>query len=292
MCTPWDVPSVDLLEEFDVPAYKIASADFTNWPLIQRVVDTGKPVILSTGMSPEAEVAEITSRLKERKAVFALLHCNSTYPAPFSDINLNWMPKLKAYSSVVGYSGHERGTAVSLGAVGMGAKIIERHLTLDRNMEGPDHAASLEPSEFRDLVKGIRELESALGDGSERKISQGEMINRENLSKSLVASKPLDKGHILEEDDFLVRSPGLGLSPLRIHDLLGKPLLRQMEFEDYFLRLIFFQRQLEAEPTLLNGLGVSPFGIMISLTTMRLLNPISLNFIYPIRIWSWTFRNI
>ena len=234
ICTPWDITSVELLEQFEVPAYKIASADLTNWPLINRVVETGKPIILSTGMSAENEVAEIAFRLKEKKSDFALLHCNSTYPAPFSDINLRWMQKLKKHSDITGYSGHERGSAVSLGAVALGAQIIERHLTLDRNMEGPDHAASLEPDEFIDLVKGVREIEVALGDGNERRVSQGEMINRENLSKSLVASRALNKGHILSEADFLVRSPGMGVSPLRLQEFLGKPLVRKKCKEDYF----------------------------------------------------------
>ena len=217
-----------------MPAYKIASADLTNRPLIEYVASKNKPLILSTGMSSEDEIKDVAGRLTNCKASFALLHCNSTYPAPFADINLRWMMSLTKFANVVGYSGHERGIAVSLGAVGLGSKIIERHLTLDRNMEGPDHAASLEPEEFHQLVKGVRELELSLGRGDHRSVSQGEMINRENLSKSLVASKALARGHVLEPNDIEVKSPGLGLSPLLISELVGIQLKRDMEPEDYF----------------------------------------------------------
>jgi N-acetylneuraminate synthase len=234
MCTPWDVSSVELLETFEVPAYKIASADLVNWPLISRVIATGKPLILSTGMSSDGEVGLIASKLRDHSATFAMLHCNSTYPAPFADINLSWMKSLAKYSKFIGYSGHERGTAVSLGAVALGAHVIERHLTLDRSMEGPDHAASLEPEEFCALVAGVRELELAIGQGNSRNVSQGEMINRENLSKSLVAARSLMSGKVLEADDLMVRSPGLGLSPLRADELIGKTLKRNMDVEDYF----------------------------------------------------------
>ena len=182
MCTPWDIDSVDALEALNVQAYKVASADLTNLPLIEKLIQTQKPIILSTGMSSFAEICVTTDFLNSKKADFALLHCNSTYPAPFRDINLKWIKKLKNIHSLIGYSGHERGIAVTLAAVGLGAKVVERHFTFDRTMEGPDHAASLEPTEFQALISGIREIEDALGDGIERVISQGEMINRENLA--------------------------------------------------------------------------------------------------------------
>ena len=211
MCTPWDETSVDLLESWGVKAYKVASADLTNHFLIDRLVDTGKPLILSTGMSTEVEIVETANYLKKKNIKFYLLHCNSTYPAPIQDINLKWLNAIKKIHPNVGYSGHERGINISLGAVALGARIIERHFTLDRNMEGPDHAASLEPKEFKKLVEGIREVEVALGDGSEKRISQGEMINRENLGKSLVASRPIKSGTILKKEHISVRSPGQGL---------------------------------------------------------------------------------
>ena len=199
MCTPWDSKSVDVLESFSVPAYKVASADLTNLPLLDKLSKTQKPLILSTGMSSSKEIQISSNFLNIRKVDFAFLHCNSTYPAPLHDINLNWLNKLKEIHPLVGYSGHERGINVTLAAVAIGAKVIERHFTLDRMMEGPDHAASLEFDEFLTMIKGIREIEEALGSAKlkERALSQGEMINRENLGKSLVASKPLSKGTIL-----------------------------------------------------------------------------------------------
>jgi len=234
MCTPWDTESVAVLEGFNVPAYKIASADLTNLPLIENLVATKKPLILSTGMSTSSEIQITTDFLNVRNAEFVLLHCNSTYPAPFHDINLSWLAKLRDIHPLVGYSGHERGISVSLAAVGLGAKVIERHFTFDRTMEGPDHAASLEQHEFKALVAGIREIEQALGGGVDRVVSQGEMINRENLSKSLVSTGEVKKGTILEAKHIKVRSPGQGLSAQSYDQLLGRKLQRDMRNEDYF----------------------------------------------------------
>ena len=234
MCTPWDEKSIEALESFGVKAYKVASADLTNLPLLDILSKTGKPLIISTGMSREDEVIEVKSFLEKREVEFAFLHCNSTYPAPFQDINLNWIKYLKKIHPLVGYSGHERGTAVSLAALSLGACIIERHFTLDRNMEGPDHAASLEYDEFKTLIKGIREVEMALGSGEKRKLSQGEMINRENLGKSLVSSKNLVSGTIIKPEHIKVLSPGQGISPLKYDQLIGKELKREMNFEDFF----------------------------------------------------------
>ncbi len=233
LCTPWDFKSVEVLESMGVEAYKVASADLTNLPLIEKLIQTKKPLILSTGMSHESEIEQVVSFLNDKKANFALLHCNSTYPAPFHSINLNYLQQLKKIHPTIGYSGHERGLAVSLAAVTLGAKILERHFTLDRNLEGPDHAASLEFNKFQELISGVREIEQALGTGV-KKVSQGELINRENLAKSIVSSKSLSKGHIITKDDILIRSPGLGLSALKLNDLLGKELSHDMEEEDYF----------------------------------------------------------
>lgn len=234
LCTPWDAESVSVLESLGVQGYKVASADLTNLPLLERLVATKKPLILSTGMSSVEEIEFAADFLSNRSAIFAMLHCNSTYPAPFHDINLAWIRKLREIHPLVGYSGHERGIAVSLAAVGLGAKIIERHFTFDRSMEGPDHAASLEPLEFKMLVEGIREIDEALGDGHERNVSQGEMINRENLAKSLVAASELAKGTLIEPHHLKVRSPGQGLSVQHYEKLLGRCVQRDMQEEDYF----------------------------------------------------------
>lgn len=234
LCTPWDKRSIDVLETMAVPAYKVASADLTNLPLLDKLCSTSKPLILSTGMSSREEVQITVSFLNQRKANFVLLHCNSTYPAPLHDIQLKWMEQLRGIHPLIGYSGHERGTAVTLAAVALGACLVERHFTLDRSMEGPDHAASLEHEEFRRLIEGIREIEQALGDGGERRISQGEMINRENLGKSLVAAMPLAKGTIITPEHVQVRSPGQGLSPQHYEQLLGRTLQHDLNEEDFF----------------------------------------------------------
>lgn len=234
MCTPWDSDSVRDLEFFNVQAYKVASADLTNLPLIDTLVSTQKPLILSTGMSSKEEIQITVNFLNKKKAEFALLHCNSTYPAPLHDINLNFINKLREIHPLIGYSGHERGIAVTLAAVGLGAKIVERHFTFDRDMEGPDHSASLEREEFKLLVSGIREIEEGLGDGLVRKISQGEMINRENLAKSLVASQDLVKGTTIKSEHLKVLSPGQGLSAQNYSKLLDRVLTRDMLEEDYF----------------------------------------------------------
>lgn len=236
MCTPWDNLSVDVLEDFGVPAYKVASADLTNMPLLDRLAQSGKPLILSTGMSTSEEVKFTADFLNKRNVEFALLHCNSTYPAPLHDINLKWMNKITDVHPIVGYSGHERGVSVSLGAVALGASIIERHFTLDREMEGPDHAASLTVDQFSELTKGIRELEEALGSDRERVVSQGEMINREVLGKSLVSTMPLSAGTLLTAKHIKVISPGQGLSPQNYEALVGKTLRHNMAEEDFFFR--------------------------------------------------------
>ena len=236
MCTPWDLKSIEILQSFNVQAYKVASADLTNIPLIYSLIETKNPLILSTGMSTLEEIKFTANYLDKYEASYALLHCNSTYPAPVQDINLNFLPTLKKIHNTVGYSGHERGINVTLAAVALGASIVERHFTLDRLMEGPDHAASLEFEEFKSLVLGIREIEKALGNGDSRSLSQGEMINRENLGKSLVAARELQKGDIITAADIKILSPGQGVSPQNFESLLGKKLHRDISYEDYFFK--------------------------------------------------------
>ena len=235
LCTPWDASSVATLETFGVKAYKVASADLTNLPLLAKLAATGKTLIVSTGMSTTEEIKAAAQFLDQRATPYVLLHCQSTYPAALHNIHLRFMETLKGIHPAVGYSGHERGIAVSIGAVALGAIVIERHITLDREMEGPDHAASLQPEEFRALVAGIREVEAARGEPlAERALSQGELINRENLAKSLVAARDLPAGAVITEADIAVKSPGQGLSPLKMPALLGRRLSRAMAADDYF----------------------------------------------------------
>ncbi|UQR60737.1 N-acetylneuraminate synthase family protein [Bradyrhizobium sp. C-145] len=237
LCTPWDAKSVAVLEGFGVQAYKVASADLTNLPLLACLAATGKTLIVSTGMSTTDEIKAAAKFLDDRNAGYVLLHCQSTYPAALHNIHLRFMETLREIHPAVGYSGHERGIAVSTAAVALGAVVIERHITLDREMEGPDHAASLEPEEFKALVSGIREVEAARGEKlAERALSQGELINRENLAKSLVAARDLPAGTMISESDIAVKSPGQGLSPLKMPALLGRKLTRTMAADDYFFQ--------------------------------------------------------
>lgn len=234
MCTPWDEPSVDRLAAFDVPALKIASADLCNPYLIEKAASLGKPLILSTGMSFEAEIVRAIRQLQTIGVPFALLHCNSAYPAPESDIQLGYIARLKELHDVIGYSGHERGTAITIAAVALGATIVERHITLDRNMEGPDHLASLEPNEFRQLVDGIRQVEAALPwTGPGRHASQGELLNRENLGKSVIAARTIEEGEVFAPALLRVASPGQGLAPYRLEELLGKKAHRNIAQGDF-----------------------------------------------------------
>ncbi len=235
LASAFDADSADFLEKLGVPAYKVASADLTNLPLLDHLVKKGKPLILSTGMSHMHEVEITVEFLKERGAQFALLHCNSTYPAAFEDINLRFMHQLRRFGVPVGYSGHERGIAVSTVASALGASIIERHLTLDRTMDGPDHAASLEPQGFKKMVRDIRQVAQALGTGQEKFISRGEILNREVLGKSLVAARRILPGEMITADMITVKGPALGISPQYYTQLLGRKAERIIEEDEPFL---------------------------------------------------------
>lgn len=235
LCTPWDKKSVDFLESLGVQAYKISSADLTNIPLIKYISSKGKPMILSTGMSSNEEIKHTVSILKNIKTNFALMHCNSTYPSPYRDINLRFMQKLSGdYSVITGYSGHEKGISVTLAAVAMGAKIVERHFTIDKTMQGPDHSASLEPSELKELVSNIRIIESAMGH-PHKKLSRGEILTREGLAKSIVSRAFIKKGEIIKENMLDVKGPGKGLSPQLLDKLINKPAKRDIKPDDLFL---------------------------------------------------------
>jgi sialic acid synthase SpsE/sugar phosphate isomerase/epimerase len=235
LASAFDIKSADFLASLEVPAYKVASADLTNLPLLEYLSGLGKPLILSTGMSRMEEVEYTVNFLKERDVEFALLHCNSTYPAAFEDINLRFMERLRKFGVPVGYSGHERGIAVSTVASALGASIIERHITLDRTMDGPDHAASLEPHGFKKMVRDIRQVTFALGSGEEKFISRGEILNREVLGKSLVAARDITLGETIRPEMVTVKGPALGLSPQHYNELLGRTAIRDLAEDEPFL---------------------------------------------------------
>lgn len=231
--TPFDIPSADALASLDVPVYKIGSPDLTNIPLLEHVAQKGKPLLMSTGMAEEREIDVSVRLLRSWNIPFGLFHVNSTYPAPFDEINLRFMDRLRDYGVPVGYSGHERGIAVALAAVGRGATMIERHLTLNRDQEGPDHKASLLPDEFAQMVQGIRQIEPALGTG-QRRITRVEVMNREALAKSVVAARAIRQGESITRDLVTVRSPAKGLSPQRLGELVGTVARRDYAAGEHF----------------------------------------------------------
>lgn len=235
LCTPFDLKSAEFLEKLRVPAYKIGSPDLTNFALLEKVAATKKPMIVATGMAYLDEIEKTVGFLGKKKVKFALLHCSSTYPAPWDKLNLRFIETLRQKFNVpVGYSGHELGISMSIVAAALGASIIERHLTLDRSMKGPDHAASLEAQDFKRLVRDIRYAEQALGDGI-KYMSRGEILNREVLGKSLVAAEGIKKGEVIRRKMIAVKSPGKGLSPQLLDTLIGKRAQKNFKKDDLFL---------------------------------------------------------
>lgn len=244
LCTPWDLASLKVLNEYGVEGFKVASADFTNYEMLEAIAKTGRPAILSTGMSRESEIRNGISFLKRLGLSHALLHCNSTYPTPNKDVNLGYLPRLKELADVVvGYSGHERGYVIPVAAVALGARIIEKHFTNDRSMEGSDHKVSLLPHEFADMVRQIRIVEEAMGLGGQRELTQGELINRENLAKSLIINCDLPQGSVIQRHMITAKSPGHGIQPNRIDDLIGKMARRDFKQGD-----IFFEADIKPKP--------------------------------------------
>jgi sialic acid synthase SpsE len=228
----WDLPSVDVCEDLGVPVYKIASADVTNVPLLERLAQTGKPLIMSTGMSTEDELETAVATIRRHHDDLVLLHCVSTYPSEFDEINLATIPWLRErFRCPVGYSGHERGIAVSSAAVAIGACSVERHFTLDRAMKGPDHAASLEPPGLMKLVRDIRAIERARGSARTAPVDR-ELAVRAKLGKSLVAARDLPAGHAVTAADLVAKSPGTGLAPSEIHSLVGRVLERDVRADE------------------------------------------------------------
>src|SRR5215207_4857869 len=223
LSTPFDEEAVDFLDELGVPAFKISSGDLTNSPLLEHVAGKGKPVILSTGMSELSELIEAVSVLNTAGCETPiLLHCVSNYPADPAEANLRAMQTMRsAFDVPVGFSDHTEGMDISLAAVALGACVIEKHFTLDRSLPGPDHRASLEPAELRQLVQSIRRIETALGDG--RKIPAASEIETAKVARrSLIAACDIAAGATLERAMVVLRRPGTGLPPSALLSLLGR----------------------------------------------------------------------
>lgn len=220
--SPFDKTSVDFLENMDMPSYKIASFEITDIPLIEYVASTGKPVIISTGIAElcDIELAVNTCK-KEGNDQIALLKCTSSYPAPLEEINLNTIPNLKeTFNTVVGLSDHTLGNSVPIASVALGAKIIEKHFILDRNLGGPDAEFSLEPEEFKVMVKSVREVEKALGKVS-YELTEKTKSSRE-FSRSLFVVEDVEKGDKFTENNVKSIRPGFGLHPKYLKDIIGK----------------------------------------------------------------------
>lgn len=218
--TPFDIESAVFLKDIGVHAMKIGSGDLTNIPFLQEIDKLGIPVILSTGMSNLNEVEEAVNALSNTQV--ALLHCTSNYPAPFEDVNLKAMLTLEtSFNKIVGYSDHTLGNEISISAVTLGAKIIERHFTLDQNLPGPDHKASLEPQDLLNLVKSIRNVEISLGDGIKR-CMPSERSTLQVARKSLIALRDIKEGEVFNHENLGIKRPGCGIEPKFLPLLLGK----------------------------------------------------------------------
>jgi N,N'-diacetyllegionaminate synthase len=223
--TGFDVESVDLLARLGQRRFKIPSGEITNLPLLRHIGAFGLPLILSTGMATLEEVAAALKALEQAgtpRSLVTVLHCTTEYPAPMSDVNLRAMLAMRdAFGVSIGYSDHTNGIEVAIAAVALGATIIEKHFTTDRNLPGPDHKASLEPGELRAMVAAIRNIEVALGDGV-KKPSPSEVKNRPIARKSLVAAVPIRAGEVLSTANLAVKRPGTGLSPMLWDEVLGR----------------------------------------------------------------------
>lgn len=233
LSTPFDEEAVDLLEGIGVNAYKIPSGEITNKPLLQYIAQKKKRILLSTGMSTLEEVEKAIGWIEAMdNHEITLFHCTSNYPAPFDSVNMKAMLTLKQrFNYPIGYSDHTKGIEVSLMAVAYGATVIEKHFTYDRNAEGPDHKASLEPEELKCMVEAIRHIEDAVGTG-EKKPTESELSTRDVARKSLVWKNKKEAGEIISKEDICCKRPGTGICPEEIDSIVGKTVARECEEDE------------------------------------------------------------
>jgi N-acetylneuraminate synthase/N,N'-diacetyllegionaminate synthase len=231
--TPFDEGSADLLDDLGVELLKVPSGEVTNLPLLRHLAAKRRPILMSTGMCTLAEVETAVATLREAgDPPLALLHCVSAYPAPVEDTNLRAMDTLRArFGCPVGLSDHSLGVAIALAAAARGADVLEKHVTLDRNLPGPDHRASLTPGELTALVQGVRAIEAALGDGDKRPMPS-ELDTRAVARRSLVAARALLAGHRLSRDDIAIKRPGTGMAPAELSRVLGRRLARALAADE------------------------------------------------------------
>ena len=229
LSTPFDLDSIDFLKTLDIPLWKIPSGEITNLPYLEKIAETKKEIVLSTGMATLKEIEEALNFLKSCEKL-TLLHCNTEYPTPMKDVNLTAMNTLKeVFNANVGYSDHTLGIEVPIAAVTLGATVIEKHFTLDKNMEGPDHKASLDPIELKAMVQGIRNIETALGNGV-KEPSPSEFKNKPIARKSIVAKAKIMQGEVFSANNLTVKRPGNGISPMEWYDVIGR--IASKDFEE------------------------------------------------------------
>lgn len=236
LSTPFDIESIRFLNDMQ-DIWKVPSGEITNYPYLVEIGKTKKKVILSTGMAEMEEIQAAIDVLKENGTEdITILHCTTEYPAPIKDVNLNVMQTMReTFGYPVGYSDHTQGIEVDLAAVALGATVIEKHFTLDRNLPGPDHKASLEPDELKSMVDGIRKIELGLG-SKEKKPSEVELRNRLVARKSIVAKKAIKSGEELTEYNITTKRPGSGINPMRWNEVIGTKAIRDFE-EDELIEL-------------------------------------------------------
>jgi N-acetylneuraminate synthase len=238
--TAFDFASIDMLSKLDVSDYvKIPSGEITNLPYLRYLTRQGRHVLLSTGMANLGEIEaaiNVVERAGTPREKITVLHCTTEYPTPMEDVNLRAMVNIsKAFGVSVGYSDHTPGIEVPIAAVALGATVIEKHFTLDRNLPGPDHRASLEPNELKAMVQGIRNIEKALGDGIKRP-SPSELKNKPIARKSLVAARPIKAGEPFSEENLMAKRPGTGISPMQWDEVIGRTAPRDFS-EDELIEL-------------------------------------------------------
>jgi len=233
LSSPFDEKSADLLEKLGVTLFKIPSGEITNIPFLRHVANKMKPIILSTGMANLGEIEEALDVIyASGNRRVELLHCVTEYPAPYREINLRAMITMKnAFNIPIGYSDHTPGTEVAIAAVALGAEIIEKHLTLDKKMDGPDHSASLEPDEFADMVAAVRNIEMALGDGR-KKPAQCELKNMDIARKSIVAAKSIQKNETITRVKLAIKRPGSGVQPKDLEKIVGRKAKQNIEADE------------------------------------------------------------
>lgn len=233
LSTPFDMDSIDFLAGMDMPVWKIPSGEVTNLPYLEKVARVKKPIIMSTGMCEIPEIKAALDVLYSNGADdVTILHCNTEYPTPLKDANVKAMLDIqKNFGTKVGYSDHTLGLEAPLAAVALGATVVEKHFTLDKNMEGPDHAASMSPEELTALVKAIRNTELALGDGV-KKVTESEAKNKDVARKSIVAKVPIKAGEVFTIDNITVKRPGNGISPMRWYEVLGQSAKRDFSLDE------------------------------------------------------------